>query len=168
MKIGLLSDTHIHDADSEEARSLIRLLKKVFSGVDIIFHAGDILTLDFLQELEKIAPVDAVHGNMDHIITRSSLPEKKLIEVENLTIGLIHGSGPPAGIRQRLLPSFYPRPDIIIYGHTHHPDDTHENGVWFINPGSPTDRHFTDINSLAILHFENEKPRVEIIKIRGR
>lgn len=165
MKIGLISDTHIRDADSEEAKNLIRLVKEIFSGVDTIFHAGDILALDFLHELEKMAPVDAVYGNMDPELTRSILLEKKLIKVKNLTIGLIHGSGPPRGMRQRLLPSFYPRPDIIIYGHTHHPDDTHENGVWFINPGSPNDRYFTDINSLAILHIEDENPRLEIIKI---
>ncbi len=166
MKIGLISDTHIRDADSGEAKNLLKLVEGFFSGVDTIFHAGDILTLDFLNELEKIAPVEAVHGNMDPELTRSILPGKKLIEVNNLTIGLIHGSGPPRGMRPRLLPSFYPRPDIIIYGHTHHPDDTHENGVWFINPGSPNDRHFTNINSLAILHFENESPRLEMIRIK--
>lgn len=166
MKIGLISDTHIHEVDSEVGRNLLKLLKEVFSGVDAIFHAGDILTIDFLSELEKIAPVEAVFGNMDPIATRNSLPEKKLIEVNNLTIGLIHGSGPPTGLRQRLLPSFYPRPDIIVYGHTHKPDDTHENGVWFINPGSPTDRYFTDVNSLAILTIENSHPCLELINVK--
>lgn len=56
MKLGLISDTHgylhprIHD---------------LFSDVDEILHAGDIDSDDVLIELQAIAPVTAVRGNMD-------------------------------------------------------------------------------------------------------
>ena len=56
MKIGILSDTHgfFHPA-----------LREVVAGVDYIVHAGDIGLLPVLRQLEAIAPVVAVRGNID-------------------------------------------------------------------------------------------------------
>ncbi|NQT48463.1 MAG: metallophosphoesterase family protein, partial [Chloroflexi bacterium] len=59
IRIGLLSDTHIM------AEELPHQLEQVFSGVDLILHAGDILYPRVLDELEGIAPVLAARGDED-------------------------------------------------------------------------------------------------------
>ena len=61
MKIGLISDTHIPEAMPE----LPGQVRTVFSGVDLILHAGDLHCLDVLNWLEEIAPVLACRGNGD-------------------------------------------------------------------------------------------------------
>ena len=61
MKIGVLSDTHVPHAFPVLPPKVF----EVFAGADLILHAGDIVSLDVLTELEAIAPVEAVAGNMD-------------------------------------------------------------------------------------------------------
>ena len=56
MKIGIISDTH--DFLRPEAVSIL-------SGVDAIFHAGDISSQGILDQLQAMAPVYAVRGNAD-------------------------------------------------------------------------------------------------------
>jgi hypothetical protein len=55
--IGVISDTH---------GTLDRRVLRVFEGVDLLLHAGDIGSAAILTELEAIAPVVAVRGNTDH------------------------------------------------------------------------------------------------------
>ena len=54
-KIGLLSDTHSYLDDR---------IKHHLSGVDEIWHAGDVGDEQVLDELEAIAPLRAVYGNI--------------------------------------------------------------------------------------------------------
>lgn len=163
VKIGVLSDTHIKAID-DEAEILLNFLNKLFVGCDLIFHAGDIVTSEFINELQKIAPVEAVSGNMDHGKTKNLFPPKKILEIENKMVGLIHGSGPKDGIRSRLYLAFTVKPDVIVYGHTHEPYKGHENGIYFLNPGSPNDTRFAYVNSVAILKIGQRKVDAEIVK----
>src|SRR5262245_45376195 len=55
MKVGLISDTHIPSMGKEPPPEVAR----VFEGVDLILHAGDIYTQDCIDWLERIAPVRA-------------------------------------------------------------------------------------------------------------
>lgn len=162
-RIGVLSDTHIFAID-DEAEVLLKFLENVFAGCDLILHAGDIVSSEFIEELQKIAPVEAVSGNMDLERTRATFPPKKIIEVENKLIGLIHGSGPPQGIHSRIYVAFTIKPDIIVYGHTHEPFQGYENGVFFLNPGSPNDTRFAFVNSVAVLEIDKRKFSADIIK----
>src|SRR5687768_2476727 len=56
MKIGVISDTH---------GFLDPTIPKLFEGVDHILHGGDVGSPMVLLELENIAPVTAVLGNVD-------------------------------------------------------------------------------------------------------
>jgi len=55
-RIGLLSDTH---------GFIDPKIKKHFKDVDEIWHAGDIGTLEVLDELRDFKPTRAVWGNID-------------------------------------------------------------------------------------------------------
>lgn len=59
MRIGVISDTHIEEPEED----LPARVYEIFSGVDLILHAGDIYVPQVLDRLERIAPVTAVEGN---------------------------------------------------------------------------------------------------------
>lgn len=161
MKIGIISDTHIKSS----GEPLPEKLSEVFSNVDAIYHVGDLVDLSVVETLSQIAPVTAVSGNMDFPDTKNTLPRKHLIEVEGKKIGLFHGTGPPWGLRDRVTEEFLlEKPDVIIYGHSHIPEVFRsKNGILYINPGSPTDRVFTNINSVAVMTVTKDTIEAELI-----
>ena len=75
-KIGVISDTHI-----PHFKKLPGAIWKHFAGVELIIHAGDLSILRVIAELETIAPVVAVQGNIEHEEVVLKLPLKREIEV---------------------------------------------------------------------------------------
>lgn len=130
----------------------------------MILHAGDIVDLSVLDDLRKIAPVNAVAGNMDRADTTAVLPAKTVIEAGGYRIGLIHGHGAPAGIIDRIRPEF-DDVDCIVFGHTHQSLIKTISGVLFVNPGSPTDQRFAMANTLGILELD-EAITAKIIELK--
>ena len=163
MRIGIISDTHIPRA----CPSLPAKVIKAFDGVDLILHAGDLVEIKVLRDLEKIAKTTAVYGNMDEPEVRNVLREKEIIKIGGFIIGLIHGSGPASNITNYVKNQFTEKIDAIVFGHSHVPLNETKNGVLFFNPGSPTDRIFTKYNSCGILTV-TDKIKGEIIKIDGK
>lgn len=160
MKIGVISDTHI----PERADRIPAQIFKDFKGADLILHAGDILELKVLKDLEKIAPVKAVYGNMDPLEVRNALAEKEIINIGKFKIGLIHGWGHPAKLIDMVKVKFNEKLDVIVFGHSHNPVNEVRDGVLFFNPGSPTDKVFSTVNSYGILEI-NEEIKGKIIKL---
>jgi len=158
MKIGVVSDTHLHDFSPE----LEGVHNAYLKNVDMILHAGDIVEISILEcFLPK--KVEAVAGNMDSAAVKSQLPIKKIIEVEGFRIGLIHGWGSSGGIEDRIREEFTDI-DCLVYGHTHRPANHVVNGVLFFNPGSLTEKSYTKTNSLGILEI-TDKIRGTIINL---
>lgn len=163
MRIGVISDTHI----PRTCPSLPAKVIEAFSGVDMILHAGDLVEIKVLRDLEKIAKTMAVYGNMDESEVRNLLHEKETIKIGGFTIGLIHGYGQPANIMNYVKKQFIGKVDAIVFGHLHAPVNETKNGVLFFNPGSPTDKIFAKYNSYGILTV-TDKIKGEIIKIDGK
>jgi hypothetical protein len=86
------------------------------------------------------------------------------MQVEDISIGIIHGWGSPHGIRQRIRTSFE-SVDAIIYGHTHQAFCAYEEGIFFFNPGSATDSRFTSSNSIGIIRIDGKMIEGEIISL---
>jgi len=129
MKIGVLSDTHIHLAE-EIPPDVIKALSKV----DLIVHAGDFVGSDVLDGLKQIGEVKAVHGNLDSMKLRSTLPDRNVFTVEGKKIGITHGWGGPEGIEKRVK-ELLGDVDIVIYGHSHRAKIEWIERVLFFNPG---------------------------------
>ncbi len=72
---------------------------------------------------------------MDTAAAHRVLPSKKVFSVEGINLGLIHGWGPPWGIRQRIRGSF-DDVQVVVHGHTHQPFAGFDGAVYFFNPGS--------------------------------
>jgi len=119
---------------------------------DLILHAGDVVTMAVLRELEAYAPVEAVFGNMDEPGLQAALPERRVVEIEGARIGLVHIPGPRAGREERLASSF-PGCDAVVYGHTHQPQLERHQGLWILNPGSPTERRRAPSRSMIVLEL---------------
>jgi hypothetical protein len=152
MVIGLISDTH----------GLVRPdVAAVFRGVDLILHAGDVGSRDVLAELELIAPVEAVAGNVDPF--ELGLPPTFAREIEGLTIRVTHGHelGSPT---PEALASRYPA-DIIVFGHTHRALVRRIGRTLVVNPGSAGPRRFNLMPGVARLTIGPPGARVELVTL---
>ena len=113
-------------------------------------HVGDFTAAYVLAELGELAPVVAVHGNMDEPALRETLPDRLTAEAEGRRIGLVHDAGPRAGRHERLR-AWFPDCDVIAYGHTHLPEIAEHEGAWIVNAGSPTERRRSRHHTMAVL-----------------
>lgn len=143
MKIGAISDTHATSLDQLSNRILHAL-----AGVDLIIHAGDFVARDVLDGLKQLGEVKAVQGNMDSEEFKRILPEKEMLEIEGRRIGIVHGWGSPYGIDSRV-GGMFDNVDIIVYGHSHHPQNEVKKSILFFNPGQAK-------NSFGILTIDKE------------
>ena len=84
--VGVVSDTHC----PEFIEALPERVIKVMRGVRLIVHAGDVNGASTLDELARIAPVEAVRGDHDRALT--SLPETREVVVEGRRIVVVHGN----------------------------------------------------------------------------
>jgi uncharacterized protein len=132
--VGLISDTHI----PKRAHLLPKKVFEIFDKVDYIIHAGDLVELAVVDELEQIAPVLAVHGNMDGMNVSGAIPRLNSLKVFDWKIGVMHDPDIAFGFsRMRELVKEHGF-TVFIYGHTHVADIKWEGKTLFVNPGSPT------------------------------
>jgi putative phosphoesterase len=117
-----------------------------------------------LRELEAYAPVEAVFGNMDEPALKETLPERRVVEVEGVRIGMVHISGPAAGREERLV-SWFPGCDAVVYGHTHVPQVERHAGVWILNPGSPTERRRAPARAMLLLRVSGPRLEPELVEL---
>ena len=97
------------------------------------------MALSVLDELRELAPVNAVHGNVDEPELRALLPAQAVFELGKARLGVVHDAGPRRGRETRLVGRF-PECGAIVYGHSHLPEISWQGGSWILNPGSPTER----------------------------
>lgn len=160
MLIGLISDTHIPD----RARKLPKNVISAFQNVDLILHAGDLTSMEVIDELEKIAPTIAIQGNMDRA-AGIILPNAKVIEAEGIKIGIAHGEVyPRADTQQLLYLAKQLDADILVTGHSHQPKIEQIDGVLLLNPGSPIVPRLAD-RTVMLLEINNKDVDVEVVKI---
>jgi putative phosphoesterase len=157
VRIGVISDTH----------GLLRPeVFEVFQEVDHILHAGDVGKPEILIELEAIAPVTAVYGNVDPPEIRSRLPQVARIELDGFDIVVTHGDQFEHPTPEKLHGAF-PRAEIIVYGHTHKPLlELVERTVTVMNPGGAGAARFDLKPSVGIMELEpGIPPRARIVPL---
>ncbi|MFG6495228.1 metallophosphoesterase [Fictibacillus sp. UD] len=138
-KILIISDTHMPKKGTTIPEPILTVLK---NGVDYILHAGDWTTESLYEELQSFAPVYGVKGNVDNGTWSSTLPEKVLLELEEVKIAMVHGHlGKGRSTPERAFRACEDDDvDVIIFGHSHIPfHEVKDNKILF-NPGSPTDK----------------------------
>jgi len=156
VKIGVLSDTHLHQVTGK----LVEIYDQYLSAMDLVIHAGDVVSPDVIDFLNA-KDFHGVCGNMDSVDVKQLLPEKEVLNLAGYRIGLIHGWGRSDGLEDRILPLF-PEVDIIVYGHSHIAANHARNGILFFNPGTATGYSASGRHSIGVLEL-GETPRGEII-----
>jgi len=127
MKIGVISDTH----------GLLRTeVAPAFAGVDHILHLGDVGKIAILRELEKIAPVTAIRGNIDTEGACAKIPETEVYLAEGHYIYMLHD------LKTLHLDPAAGKFAAVLFGHTHQPNIYRKKGVLYFNPGSCGPRRF--------------------------
>lgn len=120
--------------------------------VGLIVHLGDINCEDVLYQLSDVAPLIAVHGNTDNPFLKRQLPEQVTFTVGRHQVGLIHGfQGGSA--RQSAHAAFAGHVDLCMYGHSHVPKIERIDETIFFNPGSATERRFSEHCGVGLVQF---------------
>jgi putative phosphoesterase len=159
--IGVVSDTHFPRFGRALPRALERGLRR--AGVTRILHLGDMTDLLAVPLFEAIAPFDAVAGNNDGAAIVERFGRRKLVQVEDVRIGMIHGDGRRGTTKSRALEAFADgEADVILFGHSHRPLVAREGRVLLANPGSPTDKRLNPLYSYAILTVHGLTARVNL------
>jgi putative phosphoesterase len=135
------------------------------ADADLLVHCGDVCELGVWHDLARLGPpLVGVHGNMDDPALTELLPRERVVELEGARIGLVHDPGPAAGRAARLR-ALFPECGAIVYGHTHIPELTQEEGVWILNPGSPTERRRGPMHSMLLLEVGVRKIRPQLVEL---
>jgi putative phosphoesterase len=151
--IGLISDTH----------GLLRAgVHQALAGVELILHAGDVGGHEIIDELKLIAPVKAVHGNVDPD-DDPSLPPAVTLEVGGLMIHMSHGNELGSPTPQKLFAVY--AADVIVYVHTHRALVQRSGLRLTVNPGGAGPLRFGLPPSVAVLTIVEGEAEVDIIEI---
>ncbi len=164
MKIIVISDTHIISGSLIEQLpdDLVSLLKEA----DLIIHAGDFVTEAAFNELADIRSLEAVHGNMDETVIKELLPERKVIEIEGMRIGIVHEAA--LSLQDTIGPWYMAKEmdvNILIFGHIHKPV-IEKSDVLLICPGSPTAPRLSEPSAVELI-IENRKVSGRIVTLQG-
>ena len=171
MKIAVVSDTH----GFVDPRLL-----ELLAGSDAILHGGDVGSKEVLDELETIAPVHAVRGNVDSRSLKLPPSLKKTFEGVQVEIqhalpvpqseldpwadGALLGKMQPER-RDAFLKSFDKKSRVIIFGHSHQPCLVAIGHTLFFNPGSAGHKRFSLPRSYGVLEIFPRGVRGSIVSL---
>lgn len=144
MRLGVISDTHgrVHPRVAE-----------LFAGVDAILHAGDIGGEHVLEELQKIAPVTAVAGNVDGFRCGTA-GEFARFQHSASSILLVHILDNPSDPREEVRDELAGAgASVVVFGHSHLPHNETLENVLFFNPASAGARRFDYPTSVGFLEY---------------
>lgn len=163
MKIGLLSDTHgeLHPRVAEH-----------FKNCDEIWHAGDIGSVEVVESLRRIAPLRAVHGNIDAWPVRQEFPEVLRFTCEKVNVLITHIGGYPGRYARGIKTMFEESPvDLFISGHSHILKVMYDKNfqLLHVNPGAAGNSGFHLVRTLIRFGIDGEKIKdLEVIELCKR
>ncbi|MEX0660290.1 MAG: metallophosphoesterase family protein [Balneolaceae bacterium] len=158
MKIGLISDTH-NFLDPQVA--------EYFSDRDEIWHVGDFGNITIANELQKLAPVVGVYGNIDGDDIRKRYPLHQRFTKEGVDVWMTHIGGILGRycipIRDELKKN---PPDMFICGHSHIlkiARDQSLQKMLYVNPGAAGRQGFHV--ERTIVRFELNNGKIENMEV---
>lgn len=157
LKIAVAGDTH---GKVERIKRELKLLKP-----DALFFTGD-----YYSDGEKLAndlklTFYGVSGNCDYC---RNGPQEKIVELEGYKFLIVHGHqyGVKKGLNRLFYRGLESQADMVVFGHTHVSCAEKVEGLWLLNPGSPTKPRLPDHASYAIIEINKPCLNPEIIRIQ--
>ncbi|MFM7682819.1 MAG: metallophosphoesterase family protein [Bacteroidota bacterium] len=163
-RIGLLSDTHGY-LDSK--------IKSYFADVDEIWHAGDIGSMEVLDELLAFKPTRAVWGNIDNHEIRRETKEFLRFKIEDVDVLITHIGGRPGKYSKPAYEELIKNgsPKLFICGHSHITlvqMDKRFNMLW-MNPGACGFKGFHSVKTILRFSISDERIHdLEVIELGKR
>ncbi len=162
-RIGLLSDTH---------GFLDEAIFDHFSECDEIWHAGDIGSLDIVDQLEEFKPCRMVYGNIDGGEYRSFIPHDQRFEMEGFKVWMTHIGGYPGhysrGIKESIREE---KVGIFICGHSHICRVMYDKSLecLTLNPGACGHHGFHKVRTVLRFTLEEKQIRdMQVIELGRR
>lgn len=150
ISIGVISDTH----------GLVRPeMRQLLHDCDLILHAGDVGAPDVLEELQAIAPLHVVRGNVDSGAWADALPMTLEMEIKGLRFYLLHN------INHLDIDPVAEGFDAVIFGHTHLQHDEERDAVLYFNPASAGPRRHRLPISMGRITVEGGRLHREFIQL---
>jgi uncharacterized protein len=161
LTIGVISDTHVYPGGRRAVPDgVVRLFGR--ARIDLLVHLGDVNSRHVLEELAELAPLIAVHGNNDDPELHFMLTETTRFSVGERTFGALHGhTGRTA--RDEAVRRFAGRVDCVLFGHSHKPLIDMVDETIMFNPGSPTDRRWSEHFGVGLVRVETGEIRPELM-----
>ena len=151
--IGVISDTH---------GKLDEKVLDLFADVSHIIHAGDIGDEELIWQLEKIAPVIAVRGNIDSDMM--VWPNERRAVIDKRTFFVRHQFATAeklSAAQARLIEKHMP--DVVVFGHSHQAYSDYWRGTLLFNPGSAGPKRFSLPRSIGLLELHEDRISSRII-----
>jgi uncharacterized protein len=161
MVVAVISDTHL----PRRSRVLPPACVERLRAADAILHAGDLIELSVLTELEALGPpVHAVRGNVDSAELQARLPLTRTVTLDGARIAMLHDAGPATGRLERMRRRF---PDVhaVVFGHSHLPLHEERDGFAIFNPDSPTERRRAPGHTMGLATIVDGRPDFELIAL---
>ncbi len=162
-RIAIISDTH-----SLWDEGYVKYLR----DCDQIWHAGDIGSEQLAEQLNQIAPLTAVAGNIDGANIRRKYGEFNTFTVDGVKVCMTHIGGYPyryaSGIKRQLQQH---KPNIFISGHSHILKVIYDRelNLLHINPGAAGNHGWQRVRTLVLLEIDNAKiTNCQVIELAKR
>ena len=150
-KIGLMSDTHGW-VDPK--------IFKYFKDVDEIWHAGDVGSMEVIEELEAFKLIRGVCGNIDDHVIRATWPKVNAFECEGMKVCMTHIAGKPYKYTQDARAAINEhKPSLFVCGHSHillFQFDKNINSLW-LNPGACGYKGFHKVKTILRFVIDDGK-----------
>lgn len=156
-RIGLLSDTH---------GFLDPKIYEYFKDVDEIWHAGDVGSIEVIDELRKFKPLRGVYGNIDDQLVRLEFPEFNRFTIGGVEVLMTHIGGKPGKYAKPAFDEIDKNPPkLFICGHSHIllvKIDSRYQMLW-MNPGACGFKGFHQVKT--ILRFSISDDRIHDLEV---
>jgi uncharacterized protein len=131
IRILAVSDTHLEEG------VISGRLEELIGEADMVIHAGDFISPEVYDQIAGITRLEAVYGNSDLPELKKRLPERKVLEVEGVRIGVVHMASHSSDLTGADLLAREMEVGVLIFGHIHRPMIEGDKRL-LICPGSPT------------------------------
>ncbi len=149
LNIAVISDTH----------GLLRAeVLEQLQGRDHIIHAGDIGSYETFHQLQTLAPLTIVRGNVDAGAWANKIPVSEFFQLGNSLMYCLHN------LQDLDLDPVAAELSLVISGHTHQPALFEKDGVRYLNPGSVGPKRFSLPISMATIQLQGTDLDIEFIE----
>ena len=156
-KILLLSDTHSFIDDQ-----ILKFVKQA----DEVWHAGDIGSLEVLDQLRLFKPTRAVYGNIDDDKARMEFPLHNRFMCEGVDVWITHIGGYPGKYNPNIKAEMLNNPPkLFICGHSHILKVQFDKklNLLHMNPGAAG--KYGNHQVRTMLRFEIEKDKIQNLEV---